>query len=151
MQQDQRTEMIPWDAPDGYLSLLVESINAAESGASLYLTLTVSSGIVNGELIAAHRWWTELSEQMQAASSLPPGEPGFASLFRDQADSYRERAVRAQNGVDPGQLVHIHLRDARVYAPGQPPLPTNGTLWRGRLSEISGWGIGKLGGPPGTP
>jgi hypothetical protein len=43
---------------------------------------------------------------------------------------------------------YIHVREARVIAPGVSPLPVAGMHWRGRMSEVSGWSIGHLGAEP---
>jgi len=43
---------------------------------------------------------------------------------------------------------YIHLRDAKIYAPGQNPLPANGLLWRGRLSSVGGFSYGVFGPAP---
>lgn len=39
----------------------------------------------------------------------------------------------------------LHLRQARVFVPGQEGMPDNGMFWRGRLSEVTGWALGHLG------
>jgi len=48
------------------------------------------------------------------------------------------------------QTTYIYLTQARIVAPGVSPLPAAGMHWRGRLSEISGWSFGHLGGEPPT-
>jgi hypothetical protein len=41
------------------------------------------------------------------------------------------------------RVMYIHLRDATVFAPGAQPTLAK-TLWRGRLSHVSGWSLGQL-------
>jgi hypothetical protein len=47
----------------------------------------------------------------------------------------------------PGDPIYfIHLRNAHIFAPGQPPIPTSphGTFWRGRLASVDGYFLGRL-------
>ena len=135
-----------WGAPDSYLVGFVSAVNsAADVDFSIYLTLTIPSGMLNGELISGSRWWDELADTMQQVSTLPADERGFAAMFRERAAREQEEDAATAGPTLP--TLYIHLRDARVYTPGQPGLPGNGMLWRGRLSEITGWGFGRFGEP----
>jgi hypothetical protein len=53
-----------------------------------------------------------------------------------------ETETGGEDDHEAGELPgFIHLRDARVFAAdGQSELP--GTLWRGRLDQVSDWSIG---------
>lgn len=40
---------------------------------------------------------------------------------------------------------YIHLSDAKIFSPGQAPIPTNKAIyWRGRISEVDGFFLGML-------
>ncbi|TXS40181.1 hypothetical protein EAO75_34825 [Streptomyces sp. uw30] len=67
-------------------------------------------------------------------------EEAAVAAAEDLAPRYQD-AIR-----DKDVTVFIHLRGARVFQPGQSGLPGNGMYWRGRLSEVTGWSFGSLGG-----
>ncbi|MCQ1576678.1 hypothetical protein [Streptomyces parvus] len=150
---------------DHVLTSLVNIINASqgeEDGPGL--VLTVGGLTVSGNLIPNWLWFMGMRQQIAGSSGDDSTEPAEASgmeLFfkswEDVATSGRaeeEAALAAAENLAPryqqaiqdkDSTVFIHLRDARIYQPGQVGLPGNGMYWRGRLNEVTGWSFGKLG------
>ena len=66
----------------------------------------------------------------------------FESKIAQVYEKLPERVQQTLGANDHTE--YIHLADARVFHPGQPGMPGNGMLWRGRLKDISGWSLGLL-------
>ena len=46
---------------------------------------------------------------------------------------------------EPKNPQYIHLLRARTFGPGGIPIPNGpGVLWRGRLTDVSGFSLGEL-------
>lgn len=141
--------------PDRLLLMLVNIVNDAGE-LEIGITLDVSGVIVSGLLISAQRYFELLNEAVQTAGS--PESAGLREALGDafmaMAKSYRadEFTVETEAEQVALELVltsYIHLRNAEVHAPGGPGHLAP-ALWRGRLSQVSGWSLGALGSRPGT-
>ena len=103
-------------------------------GVTMGLTLFVRGTVVSGVLIGSDRWM-ELWEQ---AVSVPDNEQ--VSVFTRSL-----RTDLAGSGSDtPVHDGHVHLSDAVYVSAGKVLRAGLKGLWRGRLSEVSGWGPGNL-------
>lgn len=128
---------------DHVLADLVQLINAIGS-VEIGVTLHASGTIVSGALISGRRYFDLVIERFRESNS----EFGqvFSEWFKPVADVYREdeSSRKEDDQPAPRPVEFIHLRDAKTFGAGDSaPLP--GVLWRGRLSEISGWSIGNFG------
>ena len=155
---------------DRALEVVVSEINAArerqDGGPPVVLTL--GGLVVAGTIIPDWQWFDEVEHAARAGFTVHTGgaiedeHGGWARLFRGVSESLvRDREEhRAAEDVIEGlseryrrllaqedRTTCIHLKDARVLAPGVSPLPSGGMHWRGRLSEVSGWSFGHLGEP----
>jgi hypothetical protein len=155
---------------DRALEVVVSEINALrerqDGGPAVVLTL--GGLVVGGTIIPDWQWFDEVEHAARAAFTVHTGgsvddeHGGWARLFRGVSESLvrdREEHRAAENVIDglseryrrllaqEDRTTYIHLRDARVLAPGVSPLPSGGMHWRGRLSEVSGWSFGHLGEP----
>lgn len=135
--------------PDRLLMGLVEAVNTLDM--ELGVTLHASGVIVSGTLISGSKFMGRVAQALKeaAASQNAPSAEGLAEGFSAVAASYRQWAQRERGATcdDDHQALrpltqYIHLQDAAVHAPGQPPLP--GMLWRGRLAHVSGWSFGSF-------
>ncbi|WP_329295750.1 hypothetical protein [Streptomyces sp. NBC_01455] len=68
-------------------------------------------------------------------------------LFPDTADRLLKQA-KEEAGEQNGSAQHgpprfAHLKDVTLFLPGASPVSL--PFWRGRLSSVSGWTLGKLG------
>jgi hypothetical protein len=134
------------------------------------LILTLGGLVVSGTLIPDWQWFEDVERAARdawVASGGDPeaeqaGIPGLVSAMgRDTLVNKRDEYLAARDAMqglsdryqrllnESERASYVHLREARVFSPGDPPLPGNGMYWRGRLSEVSGWSFGLLG--AGTP
>jgi len=119
---------------DYILNLL---ISISDNDTPVPITLNVSGLLITGEIIGevAYRkevMFGQLEAGLQAAVTKLK-ESGEWVEPEDKPD-------------DPDDVEFIHLRNAKFFAPGQPPIPTqgDGTLWRGRLDAVDGYVFGTL-------
>lgn len=143
-------------APDSLLASLVEAVNTSkEDKERPGYTLQMGGLLVTGELIPNWVWASSLHNQAErAAGEALPGSP--FKIWQEQLEAGRDEDAAVGDDEWKGmtkeeQDVHalqatpafIHLRDARLLTQGTF-IPGNGTLWRGRLSEVDAWFVGLL-------
>jgi hypothetical protein len=158
---------------DRALEAVVEAINAMTElhvdGPGV--VLTVGGLVISGTVIPDWQWFDEVEHQARAAfvvhtgGSIDDEHGGWARLFggvaeslvqaRDERQAAREAAEHLSARyrrclAQDDRAEYIHLRDARVIAPGVGSQPVAGMHWRGRLSEVSGWSFGHFGAEPPT-
>lgn len=108
------------------------------------ITLTIGGACVSGQLISGRKYFEELGATMRAAST----KAGDAAETLGNAwEQFKEIYEQSATGEDEGVLPagYIHIKDARFFAPGHPPLPNGGSfLWRGKISSVDGFAIGQL-------
>lgn len=128
---------------DWFLEGIIE--NVINHGVDIGITLSVNGAIVSGILISGKKYFEELSEMMAKHSQNPGDIMGaLAEGWKSYTVIY-EKPEDAPEDWTPPRAAYIHLRDARYFAPGQAPIPTNmGVLWRGKLSEVDGFSIGNM-------
>jgi len=127
--------------PDALLFALVSLANLNE-GISMTITLTVPGGVVSGMLIQNERWLREVAQVIADATG---DAEGLAGVVRDWHSVLDE----LDDDLDAGSVTsrpagYVHLADARVYV-GGAGMPNDGTHWRGRLRDVTGWSLGTLG------
>ncbi|MCD2157900.1 hypothetical protein LQL77_29620 [Rhodococcus cerastii] len=130
---------------DPALGVLVGVINTLHD-AEIGITLHASGLIVSGRLISRRRYFELLIENLENSRSAGVG--AFGQLFVPFRDLYAEDTLSGELTEEEKETAlksdgFIHLRDAQTFSPTGHALP--GTLWRARLTEITGWSIGSLG------
>lgn len=130
---------------DPALEVLVGVINALHE-TEIGITLHASGLIVSGMLISGRRYFELLIESLENSPS--EGIGAFGQLFTPFRDRYREdtltdESTEQQEDTALKPVGFIHIRDAQTFSPTGHALP--GTLWRARLTEITGWSIGSYG------
>lgn len=148
--------------PDWFLGQIVEWAN--RFGVEFGITINVGGLVVSGRLISGTNYFDQLADQMIGDSDENSIQHQIGSVIRKHKSIYEpfdvtltpEHESRPEEqdhdetpGIEPSEApppaTFIHLKDAKIFAPGQPPLPTNtGVLWRGRLCEVDGFSIGQL-------
>ncbi|GEM_PF-6040307 len=129
---------------DSQLVALVALADASEDFA-LDVTLTLPGGVICGNLIGYSTWLRK-----QAALLQPSGHSRYIDYLNKLADLVQENQKnssvdplndpRYEN--DPTVPLCIHLADA-FYVHPTVTIPANeDLLWRGRISEVSGWSTG---------
>jgi len=147
-------------APDDILKLYVRVANEhAGDEAVMGVTLTVGGVVIAGDLIS-DRAWAAAAHQLAAAGGddEPLGFAGWRDFFVQRQEKNAERTAILDEREDDAEptdeqrIAHaetspgfIHLRNAQVLQ-GVTMVPKDGNgLWRGRLSRVDGWFLGRLG------
>jgi hypothetical protein len=125
---------------DWYLHGLAEVVTGRDT--EIGITLFVHGTIVSGQLVSGHRFFDGYIEGMD--------DPEVRKAFATPGEVYiaRRRALDEDPETPHPAPAYIHLRNARIFAPGQAPLPTNrGGWWRGQIESVDAWVLGTLGEP----
>jgi hypothetical protein len=133
-------ETVPWAAGDPVLREIAGWAHAGCEG--MGITLWTPGGVISGQLIG----YIEYLRMM--AGLQPDHELGatIAERFNAQADRLeRIEEERRDTGGPIPDPTHIHLKRPRILEAdrvieyeGAP------TVWRGRISMITGWWLGKV-------
>jgi hypothetical protein len=135
--------------PDGALVDLVELVNRIGT-LEMGVTLHVSGTVISGILTSGRNYFETVAKRFREHATQAEIGEAFAEKYERIAAFYKEDEVNKDDLGRQGDPVfnkttYIHLRDATVHTTGDSvPLPP--TLWRGRLSHVSGWSIGNFGG-----
>ena len=118
---------------DPLLQWLVGLTNSNNS--TFAVTLTVGGNLVSGMLISLDEYLNQYATQISAQI----GHEESAAVIRDQVLSWKP----AQNEENPVPQL-IHLKDAEVFTSNGMPIAPGGTLWRGKISSVDGFNLGRL-------
>ncbi|MDR6503549.1 hypothetical protein J2785_006742 [Burkholderia ambifaria] len=143
-QQDVKETEVPVNAAmverpkiDFYLQSLVTMAN--KHGVEMGITIILGGTVVTGQLISGKTYFETFGAQFAAAwNSDDDGKKAIQDAFSEPAKMY---------GPDKGDTAgpsFIHLKNATVRTPSGY-LPNEGVLWRGRLTEVSGFMLGQIG------
>ena len=124
---------------DHFLQTLV--ILANNDDIEMGVTLTVGGFLISGMLISGKKYYekikTLLSENIDDDSALEYIQSIIdlpMAVYKDDDDDDR-----------PINIVFIHLRNAQFFGSDGSHIPQpDGALWRGRISEVSGFFLGNL-------
>ncbi|MGR4041523.1 gas vesicle accessory protein GvpU [Pseudomonas sp. 910_21] len=117
---------------DPFLATLVKSVH--ENSLSFGITLITQGGVISGQMISTKEYFEDFANSIADAWPGGPSEDvrsGFAawSEFRKKDDDEHDE--------------FIHLKNARyVYGNQLTPNGKIGILWRGKLSEVTGFSLG---------
>lgn len=131
--------------PDPILGALVDIVNDAHANAdTVTLTLSVNGAVVSGELVPAWRWLRLVDEQLGGSTFLGERAEELAEEARlawaaNDPPAQPWTADRVKNHDPTSQFVH--LQNAQIVT-GHDDYPP--TLWRVRLTDVSGWCYGAL-------
>jgi hypothetical protein len=125
---------------DEVLEYLVKMLE--ETDLSTALTLCVSGSVISGEMISSKRYFEEVSSiynQKQFSTNDPSlierGLPAMEQVkqFLQQKGKSREEQHNPK---------YIHLKNVLIY-PSNPSQPVGAIIWRGKLSSVDGFSIGR--------
>lgn len=146
MSDDPKTELIK-DNGEGDFFLRDLILTAISTDTSLAITLTIGGSLVSGLLVSPRRWFKEYGEIFASAFENQDLADTLKADYETTGNEIADRAKKnAEENYDQASenVKYIHLVDAVVFA-GSKPLPTQGKLiWRGRVSEVSGFSLGML-------
>lgn len=146
-EQDQAQPRAMVDAvpeKDWFLQSLLNMVNGTDM--EIGVTLTVGGFLVSGTMMSGHKYF-ELFGRDFASGCLAGADAevinSVASSFARHGTMYTEARANETPLPEPG---FVHLRDAKLWGLKGETLPTDtGMLWRGRLSEVSGFVLGTIG------
>jgi hypothetical protein len=124
---------------DWYLQRLVALANEHE--VHIGMTLVVGGSLVTGTLIGGKTYFDSFAD---AFTTGWPGDDTSKAAMRDYFGGPASMYGDAKSGENP-QFIHLKNASVRTL---QGAIPTNGFLWRGRISEVSGFSLGQIGEAP---
>jgi len=131
---------------DWFLQLLVSLVNG-KSGVSFSITLNIGGSIISGDMISGQEYFETFADSVSKGlelSGLESVAPRTREAFLKFAEIYNKDNPN-DNEINKRQPSFIHLKNTKFFHPGKPPIPDGeGFLWRGRISEIGGFSLGKL-------
>ncbi|KMY55839.1 gas vesicle protein GvpU [Bacillus sp. FJAT-27231] len=117
---------------DSILEFFVQAANKHDF--SLDITLNIKGAVVTGTIISAQEYFDRLSRLFEDGDEV-------AQMLSEQL----EDAGEAAHAQDNAEAYFIHMKDTKVYCGDSKPTPSKGEiLWRGKLSEIDGFFLGKI-------
>lgn len=123
---------------DWYLQSLVSIVNG--NNGEFPITLYVNGLVISGHLVSGHIYFAGLRAQLtEFFGGDSPNISETVAFLTEPGDSYLDETNEFQDFPQ-----YIHLRGAKIFTPGQKPIPSGGAWWRGRLTDINGFHFGLL-------
>lgn len=120
---------------DWLLQSFVDVVNN-NSGSTIGITLTTHGFLISGDLIGGKEYFDELGRLLGNISE---------AKVHDHYKKMGEEIYSEENQKNESGPSLLHLKNAKFYNATGESIPSNsGTLWRGKISEISGFTLGKL-------
>ncbi|MED1600480.1 MULTISPECIES: gas vesicle accessory protein GvpU [Alkalihalophilus] len=120
------------NAQDSILEYFVHAANKHDF--SLNITLNVGGAMVTGTMISAKEYFSLLSEKFEGGNDIS-----------NHLSEQLKQAGESAKGDEETPASFIHLNEAQVYCGDREPTPSEGeVLWRGKLSEVDGFFLGKI-------
>ncbi|MCA1065568.1 gas vesicle accessory protein GvpU [Rossellomorea sp. AcN35-11] len=117
---------------DSILEFFVQASNRHHF--SLDITLNVKGAVITGTLVSAKEYFDSLSETFEDGSEV--------------AQRLSEELTKASESVEENlssEAHFIHLKNTKVYCGDSKPTPSKGKImWRGKLSDVDGFFLGKI-------
>ncbi|MFX3674610.1 MAG: gas vesicle accessory protein GvpU [Paenisporosarcina sp.] len=119
-------------AKDNILEFLVQAANKHDF--NLDITLNVNGAVISGTMVSAKEYFSTLSGTFEDGNDI-------AQMLSEQL----EQAGEAAGSCDDNGANFLHMKDTKVYCGDSKPTPSKGQiLWRGKLSEIDGFFLGRI-------
>ncbi|PPA70835.1 gas vesicle accessory protein GvpU [Jeotgalibacillus proteolyticus] len=117
---------------DNIIEFFVQAANKHDF--SLDITLNVKGSVISGTMISAKDYFDELSEAFEDGNEV--------------AQKLSEQLAKAGESVESNgseEAHFVHMKNTKVYIGDNKSTPSRGKiLWRGKLSEIDGFFLGKI-------
>jgi len=112
-------------------------VNDAEAGVSIPVTFTIGGNLVSGNLISEAAYFEHLASNF--ATALP-------EVAKDAGKELIMALQPKLTADEDDQLAcqFAHMKNAQVFTGASHPVPSTGTLWRGKISSIEGFSLGSL-------
>jgi hypothetical protein len=127
---------------DHVLQALIDLANVSDVGFGI--TLSVAGFLVSGTLVSGKSFFDGLSKEVSDGIAAEENKDAVRKYFAGFGSIYAGMKDEEERDLP----IFIHLKDARFFQSSGGPVPGNrGIWWRGRVSAISGFFLGELGGP----
>ena len=118
---------------------------ANEYQVELGITLNVRGLIVSGMLVSDRAYFDGITQEVSKSEAHEDTKKLFHTTFAKIASEFEEENTTEISSKRLDSLPKfIHLRTARMYPSDDKSIPNTGVWWRGRISEVSGFGWGLL-------
>ncbi len=134
--QDEQTSNLEIDA------FLRSLVMLAMSGVSVDVSLTVNGIIVCGQIASGREYFERVIEDFDKGLQSEEIKKAIWPLFESYRDGY------LPENLDKMEIAFIHLKDATFHSPagaaGIPNGDARKQIWRGKLSHVSGFTLGRF-------
>lgn len=137
MPQSRTAQLTQSDDIDWHLAKLVDIANG-NFGVSIGVTLTVNGALVSGLLISGKEYFESVAIEL-AKDSDNSVSMGLSEGMKELS----EKRYGSKFNPATHRTAFIHLKNARHFL-GGVFVPENGTFWRGKLCDVSGFSLGLL-------
>ena len=103
------------------------------------VTLTVGGNLISGNLISVDAYLDQWANDFSANFS---SDNGAKDSMKETVLSWKVSPETKPDDLPPSQL--IHLEDAEVFSSSGRPILPGGSLWRGKISSVDGFNLGRL-------
>lgn len=135
--ETEQPDYTPVEDADSLLQLLV---SIANKGTAFPITLLSNGVIVSGTMIGRKAYMEQFTEHFTT---------GWAKEDADFVkDAFGVNDPPSDDDQPADSVRYIHLVNAKIFTPGQPPIPQEGFLWRGKLIDVSGFSYGSFSNSP---
>lgn len=111
----------------------------AKHGFNVALTLTTPAGLLSG-MACSGKEYIEHLENIVLGNFTGDAKNEMSEVFKHWKSAYEPVDDESDDG---NEVLYIHLRDAKLLVDNRF-VPASGTLWRGRISDITGFSLGIL-------
>ena len=125
--------------PDPILRDLVCTVRG--TNAEVGITLMVGGILVSGLIVSLHLYLEHLRTEIEKVCQ----DKGVVGLIQKKCDEGKQLLLSPiSEESPPPPVLSICLKDARFFHPGKDKESTEGVWWRGRISEIDGFSLGRM-------
>lgn len=122
--------------------LLQDLVQLANIGVGFGVTLNVGGVLVSGNVVSGRTYIQHTMNDVVGSMKDGPIKTALVDRFKPYLELYPEEPTPEQRDSLP---TFIHLTNAKFYTPGTAdPTPSTGMLWRGVISDVSGFFFGTL-------
>jgi hypothetical protein len=129
------------DEPDLILHALIALVSQVGGESAISMTLNVHGSMMTGLLVPRDRWLEEFERQ---AAGIGKAGADLGAGLRAAIHQVELEAPGTGGDEPPPYRIHrwVHLINARPWPRSDFPPDDEGFVWRGRLSDVSGWALG---------
>lgn len=122
---------------DWLVQWFAKFVDNGQAGISIPVTFTIGGSLVSGHLISEAEYFEQLSSDFSDALPEAAREAAKKLIIALQP-------TLSVDEDDQPAIQFVHLKGARVFNGSSNPIPSSGTLWRGKISSVEGFTLGSL-------